>query len=71
MNVLLFTVRLSRRRRKMYICHSRLCVYVCLSVRGRIPTLLHGPGWNLAEWQGCPSCVLLGGLAIGAWVSLL
>jgi len=23
---------------------------VCLSVRGRMPTLLHGPGCNLGEW---------------------
>jgi len=23
---------------------------VCLSVPGRIPTLLHGPGCNLGEW---------------------
>jgi len=23
---------------------------VCLSVRGRMPTLLHGPGCNLEEW---------------------
>jgi len=27
-----------------------VCVSVCLSVRGRMPTLLHGPGCNLAEW---------------------
>jgi len=25
-------------------------VCVCLSVRGRMPTLLHGPGCNLGEW---------------------
>jgi len=23
---------------------------VCLSVCGRVPTLLHGPGCNLGEW---------------------
>ena len=23
---------------------------VCVSVRGRMPTLLHGPGCNLGEW---------------------
>jgi len=28
--------------------HPRLCV--CLSVRGRTPTLLHGPGCNLTAW---------------------
>jgi len=27
-----------------------VCVCVCLSVRGRMPTLLHGPGCNLEEW---------------------
>ena len=31
----------------MYCGHARLCV--CLSVRGRMPTLLHGPGCNLGE----------------------
>jgi len=44
----LFTFCVSRRRRKMYCGHARLCVCVCvcvcLSVRGRTPTLLHGPG---------------------------
>ena len=29
---------------------SRVCVSVCVSVRGRMPTLLHGPGCNLGEW---------------------
>ena len=45
---LLVTFRASRRRREMYCAHARLCV--CLSVRGRTPTLLHGPGCNLGEW---------------------
>jgi len=38
--------------RKMYCGHTRLCVCqsVCLSVRGRTPTLLHGPGCNLGAW---------------------
>jgi len=40
----------SRRRRKMYCGHPRLCVSVCLSVRGRTPALLHGPGCNLGAW---------------------
>ena len=34
----------SRRPREMY------CVSVCVSVRSRMPTLLYGPGCNLAEW---------------------
>jgi len=42
------TFHASRRRRKMYCGHARLCV--CLSVHGRMPTLLHRSGCNLAEW---------------------
>jgi len=54
----------------MYIGHGRLCV--CQSVSRRIPTLLRGAGCNLAEWYEVPSsCAVLGGFAIGAWVSLL
>jgi len=48
----------------MYCGHTRL------SVRGRMPTLLHGPGCNLGEGMP-PSCALLGGCAIGAQVALL
>ena len=53
---------------------------VCVFVRGRMPTLLHGPGCNLGEWSLIkiwgvvgmpPSCALLGGFAIGARVPLL
>jgi len=58
----------------MHCGHARLsvCVCVCLSVRGRMPTLLHGPGCNLGSGRGYPpSCALLGGSAIGAWVALL
>ena len=46
---------MSRRRREMYIGHARLCV--CLSVRSRIPTLLHGLGCNLGNGRGCPLVV--------------
>ena len=46
----LVTFCLSRRRRKMYCGHARLCVCLCVSVRGRMPTLLHGPGCNLGAW---------------------
>ena len=42
------TFCVSRRRRKMYCGHA--CLSVCLSVRGRTPTLLHGPGCNLGAW---------------------
>jgi len=47
-----FTFCVSRGRLKMYFGHARLCVrvVVCVSVRGRTPTLLHGPGCNLAAW---------------------
>jgi len=66
----LITFRKSRRRREMYSGHARLCV--CLSVRGRMPTLLRGPGCNLGNGRGCPpSCVLSAGFAIGARVALL
>jgi len=45
---------------------------VCVSVRGRTPTLLHGPGCNLGAWKRLPpSCALLGGFAIGARVAFL
>ena len=38
---------------------TRVCVSVCvcLSVRGRTPTLLHGPGCNLGRGRGCPLVV--------------
>jgi len=55
---------------EMYSGHGRL--YVCLSVLRHIPSLLHGVGYNLEEWQELPpSCALLDGFAIGARVSLL
>jgi len=51
---------------------TSVCVCVCLSVCGRTPTLLHGPGCNLAAWYRLPpSCALLGGFAIGARAALL
>jgi len=44
------TFRVIHRRREMYIGNARLCV--CLSVRGRMPTLLDGPGCNLGNGRG-------------------
>jgi len=44
------TFRESRRRREMYCGQARLRVSVCLSVRGRMTTLLHGPRCNLEQW---------------------
>ena len=68
----IITFCVSRRRREMYCGHVRLCMCVCVSVRGCTPTLLHGPGCNLGQWQGMPpSCALLGGFAIGARVAFL
>jgi len=32
---------------------TRVCVSVCVSVRGHTPTLLHGPGCNLGHDRGC------------------
>jgi len=49
------TFRVSRRRRERYCGHARLCV--CVSVRGRMPTLLHGPGCNLDSGRGWPVIV--------------
>ena len=34
-----------------------VCVSVCLSVPRRMPTLLHGPGWNLGNGRECPVVV--------------
>ena len=42
------------------IVHSRIYLQcVCLSVPCRIPTVLHGPGCNLGEWQGPRECSLV------------
>ena len=60
---------MSRIRREMYRGHARLCV--CLSVRGRMPTLLHGPGCNLGVVGDAPYSALLGGFSIGARAALL
>jgi len=54
---LFITFCASRRRHKMYCGHARLCVCVCLSVRGRTLTLLHGPRCNLGRGRGCPVVV--------------
>jgi len=48
LNYQLVTFRVSRIRSEMYCGHPRLCV--CMSVRGRMPTLSRGPGCNLGEW---------------------
>ena len=57
----LITFRVSRRRREMYCGHARLCVCVCLSVclsvRGCMPTLLYGPDATWGSGRGCPLVV--------------
>ena len=65
----LVTFRVSCRETTRNVLWSRASV--CLSVRGRMPTLLHGPGCNSGEWKGMlPSYALLGGFAIGARVAM-
>ena len=53
----LITFCVSRRRRKMYCGHARLCV--CLSVRGRTPTLLYCTNRDVTwgRGRGCPLVV--------------
>jgi len=40
----------------LWSCTS-VCLSVCLSVRGHMPTLLHGPRCNLGSGIGCPLVV--------------
>ena len=47
--------------RNVYWSCASVCV--CVSVRRRIPTLLHGSGRNLGEWKGCP-------LVVQCWLDL-
>ena len=63
------TFYVSRRPRKMYCGHARLCV--CLSA-AVCPHCCTDPDVTWGSGRGCPpSCALLGGFAIGAWVALL
>ena len=57
----------------MYIGRARLSVYVsaCLSVPGRMPTLLHGPDVTLGNGRGAPWLFTFGRFAVGARVSLI
>jgi len=54
------TFRVSRRPREMYCGHARL---VCLSVRGRMSTVLHGPDVTWRSGRGCP-------LVVHCWADL-
>jgi len=49
LQLMMITFRLSCRQRKTCTGHTRLCVTVCLSVsvHGRMPTLLHRPGFAI------------------------
>jgi len=77
MMVQVITFYLRHSQGEMYNGHGHLCVclsvYLSLSLSlASFPHLLHGPICNFGEWYGVPSsCALLGGFAIGAWVSLL
>jgi len=41
----------------LYLTIKLITFRVSVSVRGRMPTLLHGPGCNLGEWSGMPLVV--------------
>jgi len=57
----LFAFRVSRIDDAKCIVVTRVCLcvcaFVCLSLRGRMPTLLHGSGCNLGSGRGCPLVV--------------
>ena len=53
----------------MYSGHARLSV--CLSVHGRMPTVLHGPDVTWGTVGVPPSCAPLGGFAIRERIALL
>jgi len=58
-------------KRNVHWPRSSVCVSVSLCPAPH-STLLHTPACNFGEWCGFPSsCVLLGGFAISACVSLL
>jgi len=50
LQIAFITFRVSRRPREMYCGHSSVCLSVCVSVGGCMPTPLHGPGCNLGVW---------------------
>ena len=65
--------RESKTTRNVLWSRASVCLSVCVTVRGRMPTLLHGPGCNLIGGVvgDAPSCALLGRFAIGARDALL
>ena len=66
----LITFRVTRRRRKMYSGHARLCVCQCLSAIA-CPHYCNDPDVTWGTVGGAPSCALFGGFAIGARVAFL
>jgi len=54
--LVIIAFRVSSRPWEMYCSHSRflsVCLSLWLSVRGRMPTLLHGPGLTWRSGRGC------------------
>jgi len=49
--------RESKTTRNVLWSRVSVCLSVCVCVRGRMPTLLHGPGCNLGRGRGCPLVV--------------
>ena len=71
MHIITFHVR--RNRGEMYSGHGRLCLCVCVGLSlTAFPHYCTDPDVTWGNDRGIPSsCALLGGLAIGARVSLL
>jgi len=68
----LVTFCVSRRRRKMYCGHARLCVCVCLCLSAAVrPHYCTDPDVTWGVVEAAPSCAQLGEFALGAWVALL
>jgi len=73
MGFVIVTFCVSRRRRKMYCGHARLCVSLCVCLSAAVcavRTLLHGHGCNLGEWYGLPSSCALLPLVVHYWADL-
>ena len=71
-NLLLHFARVVDDAKCIVVMHVCVCLSAATLLSVCPPTLLHGPGCNLAAWYRLPpSCALLGGFAIGARVALL
>jgi len=67
----LITSSVSRRRRKMYCGHPRLCVCLCVCPRPHAYTIVRTRMLLGGVVGDAPSCALLCGFAISAGVALL